>query len=110
MSKPSRAIAPADWIPANEPILEDPDYMAYVYHEYPKAVTRPDGKVVRCENEAEEEIAMQGEAIIREVDERKRLIKLAEVKGVTVDGRWSLARMETALTEAGFDANLDPFK
>jgi hypothetical protein len=86
--------------------------VAYQYFEYPKHVypdpERPKHYVV-VNSEAEEELAMAGSAVVRDEDERKRLMALAEVKGVNVDGRWSLHRMKKTLSEAGHDPEADPF-
>lgn len=80
----------------------------YVFNEYPKHVT-VEGKLFVCNSEAEEQAACDTGKIVREADERKRLVTLAEVKGVQVDGRWSLDKMSKALTDAGYDATQDPF-
>lgn len=86
--------------------------MPYSYQEYPKHVyPNPDDRkaFVVVNSEAEETEAMGGKKIVREEDEKRRLIALAEVKGVKVDRRWSAEKMVHAITEAGFDASLDPF-
>lgn len=92
------------------------------YAEYPKAVypgakdpSRPyddKGKplpFVRVNNREEEDLVMGGDPIVREDDERKRLIKVAEVKGVRIDKRWNSDNLRAAIIGAGFDAELNPF-
>lgn len=91
--------------------FDDPDLgddMAYEFHEYPKHVT-VEGKLHVCNNADEEATARAGEGIVREADERKRMVALAKVKDVQVDGRWSLDKMAEAITNAGYDASADPF-
>lgn len=84
--------------------------MAYVYQEYPKWV-HPEGKPPLIVRDADEEAtAMGGDPVVREADERKRLLAVAEVKGVKVDRRWSLDNLKAAIIGAGFDPTLDPFK
>jgi hypothetical protein len=100
------------------PVYARMDFPAYEFTEYPKMVypggmksnglgqTEP-GVIV---NDADEEaIAMAGHAVVREEDERARLLKVAEVKGVTVDKRWGVDRLTAAIKDAGFDAAMDPF-
>lgn len=85
--------------------------MSNPYQEYPKHIypdpERPTHYVV-VRSEEEEAQAMGGEAIVRDEDERKRLLAVGEVKGVQIDGRWSVARMRKAVTDAGHDPDLDP--
>ena len=81
----------------------------YQWQEYPKHVT-VEGRLFVCNNQAEEDQARATGSIVREADERKRLVALAEVKGVQVDKRWSLDRIAKVLTDNGYDATLDPFK
>lgn len=90
---------------------DDGDDMSasYVYEEYPKHVT-VEGKLFVCNNQAEEDQARATGSLVKEADERKRLIALAEVKGVQIDRRWALDRIAKALTDAGYDASMDPFK
>jgi|GEM_PF-4674420 len=81
----------------------------YEFREFPKFVTPDGGEPVLVQNAEEEAEALKtGEAPIREEDERKRLIILAEVKGVQIDKRWSAARMTKTIEDAGFDPTLDP--
>lgn len=85
---------------------------AYAYVEYPKHVYPwPDEpkRFVQVNNADEEVTALAQGTIVREEDERKRLVALAEVKGVQVDGRWGLGRMEKALSDAGHDHTANPF-
>lgn len=91
--------------------FDDPDPgddMAYEFREYPKHVT-VDGKLHVCNNADEETTARAGEKIVRDADERKRLVTLAGIKEVQVDGRWALDKIRAAITDAGFDADADPF-
>lgn len=100
------------------PVYARMDFPAYEFCEYPKMVypngmkpngtgQTPAGVLV---NDAEEEAtAMAGAKIVREEDERVRLLKVAEVKGVTVDKRWGNEKLVSAITAAGHDATLDPF-
>lgn len=90
------------------------------WHEFPKWVwpDSPDGSYgespskkgqVLVQNQAEEAAVLGGKPVVREADERARLLKVAEVKGVTVDGRWSLKRLAEAIEAQGFDPGLNPF-
>ena len=92
-------------------VFDDPDPeddMAYEYQEYPKHVT-VNGTLHVCNSLEEEEAVTAGGEIVREADERKRLVALAGVNGVQVDGRWSVERLSNAITDAGFDATANPF-
>lgn len=83
-------------------------YQEYPKHVYPDAA-RPKHYVL-VNSEAEEEAAMQTGTVVRDADEKRRLIAVGEVKDVPIDKRWSLERMTKAITDAGHDASLDPFK
>lgn len=101
----------------NRPLwdLDDPDYQSggdmadYQFCEYPKHVT-VHGKLHVCQNAEEEETARAGETIVRDEEERKRLVALAEVKGVQVDKRWGLPKIAKAIEDAGHDPALNPFE
>lgn len=81
----------------------------YEFQEYPKHVPTEGGKgFVVVNDEAEEKALSEGETIIREPEERARLIKVAEIKGVTIDKRWSLDRIRSAISGAGYDPELNP--
>lgn len=80
----------------------------YVFHEYPKHVTVA-GVVHVCANAEEEAQALATGAVIREDEERKRLVALAGVKDVKVDHRWKLERIAKAISDAGFDPAANPF-
>lgn len=82
------------------------------YQEYPKHVFPfPDEpkRYVVVNSEAEEEAAMQTGTVVRDADEKRRMIALAEVKGVPVDGRWTTAKMTKVISDAGYDASANPF-
>jgi len=84
------------------------------YQEYPKHVypwSDDPKRYVMVRNEAEEAEAMAQGQVIRTEDERKRLVAVAEVGGLTkFDGRWSIDRMTTELKNAGLDPTANPFK
>lgn len=89
------------------------EFPEYEFREYPKWVypkgTGKPGIVVA--NEDEEVAAMKtGVAPVREADEIKRLIGVADVKGVSVDKTWGVAKLTAAIEAAGFDPALDPSK
>lgn len=82
----------------------------YIFVEYPKHVT-VNGRTFVCQDEAEEAQALETGTLVTEAHERKRLMKVCEVKNVpNVDGRWKLERIEAAIRNAGHDPSLDPFK
>lgn len=78
------------------------------YFEYPKWVTKPSGEQVLVNDGDEEATALAGDNVVRDADEKARLLKVGQVKGVDLDGRWSAARMAEAITAAGFDPTLNP--
>ena len=80
----------------------------YQFREYPKWVKPPTGARVLVHDAEEEALAMGGAELVREEDERARLLLVAEVKGVQVDATWPLARLEKAIADAGHDPSLDP--
>lgn len=91
------------------------------FHEYPKHVypDSPDGSYEHATNrknyvnvfsEKEEAEALNGRPVIREQDERKRLVEVARVKEVPVDGRWKLDRLRQTIADAGHDPDLNPFE
>ncbi len=86
----------------------------YEFREYPKWMPtgkdergHPTGIHVLDEDEELEFLASQ-QPPVREADEKIRLISVAETKGVQVDKRWSIVKLTQAITDAGFDASLDP--
>ncbi len=89
----------------------------YQFQEYPKHVY-PWGRegvnrlrYVHVENAEEEAQAMaQGDVQEREGDKRDRLLAIGEVKGLKLDRRWGLDKMEAAIVAAGHDPGLDPSK
>lgn len=94
--------------------MKFPDYQ---YQEYPKMVY-PNGisdkrgkpmKGVLVRDESEERTALGGEAVVREEDERTRLVKLCEVNGVQFDKRWGVERLKGVLDGAGHDSSKNPF-
>lgn len=102
------------------PLYQGMKFKDYEFQEYPKMVylDSPDGTreratdislVKQVEDEDEEATVLAGRAVVRESEERPRLIKVAEVKGVVIDKRWGLDKMRDAIIKAGFDPELDPF-
>lgn len=85
------------------------DVSDYVFHEFPKHVTI-DGKLFVCNSEAEEDAARCTGQVVRDEDERKRLMALAGIKNVQVDGRWSVAKMSKAIADANHDPSANPFE
>ena len=85
------------------------DMPAYEFREYPKWVTHAHGhqKIVHGPDE-EAEFHASGQ-VVRESEERARLAKIAEVKGLKVDKRWAIDRMKAAIAEAGHDPGMNPF-
>lgn len=82
------------------------------FQEYPKHVyPDPDDrkKYVVVNSEEEEHLALKGTPIVRDEDERKRLLAVAEVNDLQVDGRWSIGRMKKVIADAGFDPEANPF-
>jgi len=89
------------------------DNMPYQFYEYPKHVyPHPDKpKHYVVVNSAEEEkLALGGEEIISDEDERHRLLTVASVNKVPVDKRWGPAKITKAIEDAGFDPTLNPFE
>lgn len=87
------------------------------YAEFPKAVypwgREPPNHVraIIVQNAGEEDEAMaQGDMQEREGDKRTRLLAVGEVKGLKLDGRWSIDKLEAAISAAGHDPGLDPSK
>lgn len=80
----------------------------YTYQEYPKHVV-VDGKTVSVNNAEEEATALAGDKIVRDAEERTRMMKIAEINNLQVDGRWGLAKIAQAITDAGFDPDANPF-
>ena len=80
------------------------------FHEFPKFIRSENGRDLIAQDAEEEALMRAGEPVVREVDEKARLMKVAEVKDVKVDGRWTVEKMTKAITDAGFDATLNPFE
>ena len=81
----------------------------YTHQEYPKHV-QVGGRTINVLTEEEEAQALESGKVVREADERKRMMKIVEMKGLAVDGRWKLDRIAEAISNAGYDPELDPFK
>jgi hypothetical protein len=81
------------------------------YHEYPKhvPVAAPPG-YVQVNNEEEERQALEQGTIVRDEDERARMMAVASLYDLKIDRRWGLERMAKAIREAGYDPGLDPAK
>lgn len=85
------------------------------YQEFPKHVY-PWGRegdnrtryVLVNSSDEEAEAMAQGDVAEREGDKRTRLLAIGEVKGLKLDGRWSLDKLEAAIVAAGHDPALDP--
>lgn len=89
------------------------DSMTFQYQEYPKYVYNDphnSRSFVIVNSVDEERLAVGGEEIIREEDERDRLLALASVSGVQVDKRWGPAKITKAIEDAGFDPTSNPFE
>lgn len=90
------------------------------YVEYPKAIylDSPDGSYAKATDrtntvtvydEAEEREALETrKEIVREEDEKARLVLLAETKGVKHDKRWGIDRLRSVIAGAGHDPDFDP--
>lgn len=93
-------------------VFDNMEFPPYQFREYPKHIPDPSGdKPFLVVNDAEEERAAKGgERVVDEEFERTRLLKVAEIKGVTVDGRWGIKRLRQTIEAAGEDPNLDPYK
>lgn len=104
----ARSRAPL-WDHLDDDYQGEGDAVSYQFQEYPKHVT-VGGKLFVCNSQGEEDQALATGEVVREDDERKRLVALASVKDVQVDGRWSIAKMTKAITDAGFDAGANPFE
>lgn len=109
---------PAFWDHDDDDSLNNGDDVSTEFSEFPKHVY-PWGKEgdprkwrwVHVNNEAEEAEAMaQGDVQEREGDKRERLLAIGEVKGLKLDRRWGLDKMEAAIVAAGHDPGLDPSK
>lgn len=87
--------------------------MPYQYQEYPKHIyndpKNPKGYVL-VNSAEEEQVALGGEEVINEEDERTRLLTLASVNKVPVDKRWGPAKITKAIEDAGFDPTANPFE
>lgn len=90
------------------------------FDEFPKHVypDSPDGTWENSESrkgfvtvysEEEEDRVLAGKPVVREHEERARLLKVAEVKDVQVDKRWKVERIRQAIADAGHDPELNPF-
>jgi hypothetical protein len=97
--------------PKLQTVYHNMEFPQYEYHEFPKWVKHPvDGKLHLVHDEREEGTILAAKPLIRDEDERARLIKVAEIKGVTVDKRWNAEKLSRAITDAGFDAALNPYE
>lgn len=100
-------------VPQVHPVYARMDFAEYEYREYPKFIgtdpANPQTGVIVNDEDEEAQLRSAG-TVVREDDERSRLIKVAEVKGVKIDKRWSAAKMGAAIAEAGFDPDLNPFE
>lgn len=112
-------------VPREHPNYARMEFPEYEFREFPKMLYPSNAddpftpvytKGVPCEgiivNDEEEQMAVLATLAppVREADERKRLIALAEVDGVTIDKRWSLAKITAAIEGAGFDPTANPFE
>lgn len=88
------------------------DFSEFPKHVYPWGREPPNHlRWIQVENEGEEAEAMaQGDVQEREGDKRERLLAIGEVKGLKLDRRWGLDKMEAAIVAAGHDPGLDPSK
>jgi len=87
--------------------------MQYQYQEYPKHLylDPKNPKAFTVVNDADQErLALGGEEVINEEDERNRLLTLASVNSVQVDKRWGPAKLTKAIEDAGVDPTANPFK
>lgn len=93
----------------NDP--DDGGNVPYEFHEYPKHVwpNGPDAPYVAVNTAEEEDQAMATGKVVRVEDERKRLVALANLHGVQVDGRWAIQRIADAIVANGHDATANPF-
>lgn len=96
--------------PMNHPLYASMEFPDYQYEEYPKHINHADGSFTVVNNEAEEELALADKPIVREEDERKRLIALADVHKITVDRRWNTTKLAQAIQVGGFDPSTNPFE
>lgn len=119
----ARAAAdPNAWGSASVLLEEDDDDMThplyvgmkfadYEYREFPKFIPiagHPDGGKL-AENEDEENSLLAGKKLLREPEERARLVAIVDVKGIAgVDKRWNVEKIKKAIVDAGFDPDLDP--
>jgi hypothetical protein len=87
------------------PLYQGMKFKDYEYNEFPKAI----GDKLAM-NEDEEKVILAGRPLLREPEERVRLIAVAEVKGVTIDKRWNIEKIVKAIEDAGYDPTLDPSK
>lgn len=86
--------------------------MPYSFHEYPKHVY-PNGPAMPFVqvNSAEEEAEAMASGTVMDPDtEKKRLLAVAEQKGLAMDGRWKIEKMRATLSNAGYDPDFNPFK
>lgn len=83
------------------------------FYEYPKHLHLWDdepARFIQVENAGEEAEAREKFAVVRPGEDRKRLLAIAEVRGLKVDGRWALDKIEAAIVASGGDPNADPTK
>jgi hypothetical protein len=79
----------------------------YEFREFPKHVT-VNGIVHTCNDADEEACAREKGGLVREEDERERMMTLAEMHGLKIDRRWKLDRISDAIRNAGYDPDHDP--
>lgn len=102
------------WTDAASALIEDDDDMThplyvglkfpdYEFREYPKWV---EGVIVNDEDE--EARVLDGKKLLREPDERVRMLAICDVKKIIIDKRWGLDKIRKAIIAAGEDPEFDP--
>jgi hypothetical protein len=87
------------------------EFPPYEYREFPMWVKHPEtGADVLVHDERERDVVLAAKPLIREEDEKVRLIKVAELAGVQVDKRWGNDRLAKAIADAGYDPDHNPFE
>ena len=81
----------------------------YEFVEFPKHVIVA-GRTITVNSEAEEAEALSQGKVVREEDERKRMLAVADLYGLQVDKRWRLDRIAEVIRNAGYDPEFDPSK
>lgn len=81
-------------------LYDNMKFPAYQFVEYPKMVVNPEtGHRVKVLSAEEEFRVLNGTPVVREADERSRLIQEATNKGVQVDRSWPLERIAEEIEE-----------